>query len=635
MADASPKQKALSMPVVSSIRSLKGLALWLTLCLILAVVEIPFSLPVAASSTEPSAKPLIRRDLYYNTEGVARTSRAPELTDASYPQLPTGLPSENRLVVWLLAQQQTYWGAFVLGGFFVTVLFEFLSLSVRRTDAAERYRRYGQEVLSLVGAALVIAAIVGCLLLAGLLFLYPDLLTYLMNLFKPFLIAALCLLVLHPLVVWSYWSTWDRMADIGHQWLHLTIGIVGVVLGTVLLLLVDGWASLMMSPAGVDYYGRFLGNYWHLIHTATWNAFNLHRFFGHIVFAAGVITAYAAYHAMTAKTSGDKTYYDKLSLTSMLVMVFALLPMLSEGYWLIREIYAYRQQMGITLLGGLLAWLGVVLASLLGTFFLGINYYLWQRISSAPSGLRYRSSSKYVFGLLALCMAVYVTPHTFMMTPLELLQMGGQQHQVLGNYGVESGKQPAINLMILITIWSLLVWSWTWVGHNGMVRKQKTRMAGLFLAAAGNIIWLGIYGFYIPANVRVGLSLPTAATTFTVVLAVCFTVVYNLRKTRECDGTYEVLIPTRAYYALFLLSFIVTWMMGLGGYRRSALRLYWHVNEIVRDASPWAYTHSVGFTANVISLNALIFWVGFLALFWFVRLMEHSERTLAPSEVRP
>ena len=110
MADASPKQKALSMPVVSSIRSLKGLALWLTLCLILAVVEIPFSLPVAASSTEPSAKPLIRRDLYYNTEGVARTSRAPELTDASYPQLPTELPSENRLVVWLITKQRPYWG---------------------------------------------------------------------------------------------------------------------------------------------------------------------------------------------------------------------------------------------------------------------------------------------------------------------------------------------------------------------------------------------------------------------------------------------------------------------------------------------------------------------------------------------
>jgi hypothetical protein len=552
------------------------------------------------------------------------------VTDASYPQLPRGLPAENRLVVWVLAQQQTYWGAFVLGGFFMTVLFEFLSLKGGRTETGARYRRYGQEVLMLVGVALIVAGIIGCLLLAALVFLYPDLLTYLTNLFKPFLVVGLSLLVLHPAVVWFYWSTWEAMAKLGYHWFHLAIGLVGVLLGTVLLLLANGWSTFMLSPAGVDHAGRFLGNYWHLIHTATWNAFNLHRVLGNVVFAAAVIAAYAAYHALSAKVKDERIYYDRLGLSSLLVMLCAIAPMPFEGYWLSREIYAYRQQMGITMFGGLLAWLLVVLASLVAAMFLGINYYLWQRINVFPEDSLYRSQAKYIFGLLALCAAIYVTPHTFAMTPHELLQMGGQQHQVLGNYGVESAKQPAINLMILLTAWSLLVWSWGRGAPDARVRNQQVVAAGLFLAAALNIVWLGIYGFYLPANVRVGLSVPTAGSTCTVILVTSFLLVRNHRRVNGEHGTSLVGISTRGYYALFCLAFIVTWIMGLGGYRRSALRLFWHVNEIVKDMSPWAYTHSTGFTANVISLNALVFSMSFMLLLWIIQWSWSVRKHLAP-----
>ncbi len=629
MADIPQQHRVLGLAVSWRTRSLKGLALCLGVVLTLGTVGVPFTL--AAVSAEPTKKPLIRRDRYYNTEGVARTPRAPEMTEASYPQLPPGLPSENRLVVWILAQQQTYWGAFVLGGFFMTVLFEFLSLSVRRANDAERYRGFAQEILTLVGAALVVAAAFGCLLLAALVFLYSDLLTYLITLFKPFLIVGLTLLVLYPATIWFYWSTWEGMAKSGYQWFHLAIGLVGVLFGALLLLLINGWSTFMLSPAGVDEAGRFLGNYWHLIHTATWNAFNLHRLLGHVVFAGAVVAAYAAYHAISAQTPDERTYYDRLGLSSLLVLLVALAPMPFEGYWLSREIYAYRQEMGITMFGGLLAWLGMVLASLLGAMLLVANYFIWQRIDAESEGYSYRSWAKYIFGLLAICMAVYITPHTMVMTPRELLQMGGQQHQVLGNYGVESGKQPAINLMILLTAWSLLVWSWSRVAVNAKLRQQQVVTGGLFLAAALNIVWLGIYGFYIPANVRVGLSVPTAASTFTVILITAVSIVRNLRNESSKRETAPPTISARGYYALICLAFIVTWVMGLGGYRRSALRLYMHVNEIMKDASPWAYTHSTGFAANVISLNALVFWVSFMLLLWIIRVSRSARTSLTAS----
>jgi cytochrome d ubiquinol oxidase subunit I len=36
----------------------------------------------------------------------------------------------------------------------------------------------------------------------------------------------------------------------------------------------------------------------------------------------------------------------------------------------------------------------------------------------------------------------------------------------------------------------------------------------------------------------------------------------------------------------------------------------------IRDSSPWAYTHTVGFAANMISFNVLFFWISILFVFW-------------------
>ena len=57
-------------------------------------------------------------------------------------------------------------------------------------------------------------------------------------------------------------------------------------------------------------------------------------------------------------------------------------------------------------------------------------------------------------------------------------------------------------------------------------------------------------------------------------------------------------ISVRSQYALIMLATAFTWMMGLMGYIRSSVRLFWHVNEIMRDNSPWAYTHTVGFRSE-------------------------------------
>jgi cytochrome d ubiquinol oxidase subunit I len=599
--------------------------LWLCVLLILGAEVCPAA--IATNSPESVSTPLTSNDTYYQIKGVVSGPRAPVLTDADYPR-PSELPiSESRVIIWVLAQQHNYWGAFVFGVLVLVVLLEISSMMVRRGESTQRYDGYAYEMLWLVVLALSGAAALGGLLLFGLLALYPDLTRYLASVFRPFFLGYGLLLIVFNAAVYLYYSTWQRMSAGLSKWLHASLGVLAVSLGTLLVLISNAWGSFMLSPAGVDQYGRFLGNYWQVLHTATWNPLNVHRIAGHIVFGAAVISAYAAYRAMTEKTPEERAYFDRMAYMAILATMFVLFTFQVGGSWLMREIYGYRQQMGITLLGGLLAWLGIVLSGLFGSLFLGINYYLWQRINAEGEGVRYSRYAKYVFLTLAACMAVYITPHTIVMTPRELLQMGGQQHQVLGNYGVESSKNAAINIMMVVTMWSFILW--------GKSRFRNTShsidrfIAVAFWAGTANILWLGIYGYYIPANVRVGLSVPMAVTTLSLVLLSSVVFRRFSQVGARSHHAWEIM-SVRGYYVLFFLAFAISWVMGLGGYRRSSLRLYWHVNEIMRDNSPWAFTHTVGFAANIITMNAIIFWLGLLLLVWMARLGKNRlER--APS----
>jgi len=77
-----------------------------------------------------------------------------------------------------------------------------------------------------------------------------------------------------------------------------------------------------MSPAGVDEQGRFLGNIWHVIHTALWNPLNVHRILGNMAFGGGVVAAYAAYKFLAAKTDEDRAHYDWMGYIAMAVDMY-------------------------------------------------------------------------------------------------------------------------------------------------------------------------------------------------------------------------------------------------------------------------------------------------------------------------
>ncbi|MGH7231710.1 MAG: hypothetical protein ACREJU_10185 [Nitrospiraceae bacterium] len=91
-------------------------------------------------------------------------------------------------------------------------------------------------------------------------------------------------------------------------------------------------------------------------------------------------------------------------------------------------------------MGGLLAWLFIIQATMIGALFLTSTYYLWQCLDRMRGAEKFQRYIKYLVFIMAASFLIFITPHTMVMTPAELKAMGGQQHPVLGNYGVMSAK---------------------------------------------------------------------------------------------------------------------------------------------------------------------------------------------------
>lgn len=296
--------------------------------------------------------PRLTRDVHYQHKAIPTGPSAPRLFVTNYP----ARGGDSRLTIWIVAQQHAYWGGLVLGALFLVTGLEILSLLGKNRYPWSHLDEFAREVLQLILLGLSVTAVLGGIFLFSLLLLYPDLTTYLLGLFRPLVLVYGTLALLLTFLTYTYFYTWDSMRDIGAKYIHAAVGVLVNVIGCAIVLIANGWASFMMSPAGVNDGGRYLGNVWHVLHTATWNPTNIHRLASHLVLSAAVVAAYAAYRAWTSTDRDERARLDAASYRWFAFMTSALLVIPFAGYWLIREIYAYDQRMGITQLGG--SWPG-------------------------------------------------------------------------------------------------------------------------------------------------------------------------------------------------------------------------------------------------------------------------------------
>lgn len=209
--------------------------------------------------------------------------------------------------------------------------------------------------------------------------------------------------------------------------------------------------------------------------------------------------------------------------------------------------------------------------------------------------------------------------------------MGGSHHPFLGVLGVMSAKNTAVNLMILTTFLSFLLYR----RANkqpvvGWARTGTMIQAALFAIAAGIVLFYGVYGYFVTAIVRIGFSVYQVLAVLFTIISVMLIDVAMLRGAESRGAIRWGQMPARSQYALFVLVVTFTWLMGLMGFARSGIRQHWHIWEVMRDTSQWAATPALGYAAQIISLCVIIF-LGLIAfIFWLGGLVEKPQ--LAPSE---
>jgi hypothetical protein len=353
---------------------------------------------------------------------------------------------------------------------------------------------------------------------------------------------------------------------------------------------------------------------------------NIHRFIANIAFGGSVAGAYAAFKFLQAETDEERAHYDWMGYIGNFVAISAFLPLPFAGYYLAKEIYAFSQTLGLTMMGGAFSWLFIVQAVLIGNLFLAANYYLWLGMGRVEGAQPLQKFIKYLLVGITLCFAVWATPRSIIATVSELRAMGGGTHPILGYFGVMSAKNTAVNMLILTTFMSFLLYRRTGkVAAVAWAKKGHAAQLTIFAAAAFIVIFLGVYGYFVEATVRIALSVPQVSSVLFAMVAITAIDVFLFRGAKKTGEVRWGRMPVVSQYVLIFIAVTFTWLMGLMGYIRSGLRQHWHVYGVVRDTSVDAFTPTIGFATQVVSVTVLLFFglIGFV--FWITSLHDKPD----------
>jgi hypothetical protein len=397
------------------------------------------------------------------------------------------------------------------------------------------------------------------------------------------------------------------------------------LVGTAIMLIANAWLTFMTSPAGVSEKGAVIST-WAAVRNFTWMPINVHRIIANVAFGGSIAGAYAAVKFLQAKTDEERAHYDWMGYIGNFVAISAFLPLPFAGYWLAKEIYAYSQTLGLTMMGGAFSWLFIIQAVLIGNLFLGANYYLWLGMGRVEGAQNFQKYIKYLLIVVAACFMVWATPRSIIATVSEVRAMGGSAHPALGFLGVMSAKNTAVNILILTTFMSFLLYRRT--GKTPTVPWAKTGNAvqlAIFGTAAAIVIGLGIAGYFVEARVRIGLSVPQVGSVLFAMIAITAIDIPLYRKAKMLGEVRWGRIPAISQYVLIFIAVTFTWLMGLMGYVRSGLRQHWHVYGVVRDTSVDAFTPTLGFATQVVSVTVLIFFALIGFVFWLSSLHDKKD----------
>ncbi len=526
----------------------------------------------------------------------------------------------SRLAVWAVAQLHLNFAAFILGCPIFAVIIEIIGWRTR--DA--RYDWLAHEFVKLTFAAFSTTALLGALLLFLFVGYYPRFWAYMTSIFFPTYWVYALLFFAETFIVYLWYYGWGWLSG-PRKWIHVSLGVLANLVGTAILFVANSWVTFMISPGGIDESGR-LTSLWAAIYNFTWMPINIHRLIANIVFGGTIAAAYAAFRFLSAETDEDRARYDWMGYVGNFVAISAFIVLPFAGYWLGREIYAYNQTMGITMMGGFMSWLWIVQAVLIGILFLGSNYYLWLGMERIPGSERYRKFMPPMLLILTIGFMVWATPRTMVVTFDEARAMGGTHHPVLGFLGVMSAKNTVVNLMILTTFLSYILYrranrisTRPWAGPGMAVQWAA------FAVVAVIVVFFGVYGYFVDSLTRIGFSVWQVLAVLACIVVVMGIDIPMFRGARSTGQIRWGTIAPRSQYVLILLAVTFTWLMGLMGFARSGIRQHWHVFGVLRDTSAEAVTPALGYAANIITVITIVFFALVMFIFWLGGLGEKGQ----------
>src|SRR5437667_489440 len=228
--------------------------------------------------------------------------------------------------------------------------------------------------------------------------------------------------------------------------------------------------------------------------------------------------------------------------------------------------------------------------------------------------------------ILTIGFMIWATPRSMVITLDEARAMGGTHHPFLGFFGVMSAKNTVVNLMILATFPSFVLYRRanrvsvkSWVG-TGMA----VQWAAVFVAAAV-VVFYGVYGYFVESIVRIGFSVYQVMAVLGCIVLV-MAIDLPMFKGERSTGTIRWgTIAPRSQKVLIPLAVNFTWLMGLMGFARSGVRQHWHVYGVLRDTSPEPLTPALGYAANMITIVTIVFFALVSFIFWLGGLSERGK----------
>ncbi len=523
----------------------------------------------------------------------------------------------SRVLVWMIAELHLMFAAFVLAVPMFAVIIEFIGYYT----GDKRYDDLAYEFTKLLSTSFSFTATLGAMLTFALIILYPRLMGYLVNIFSWTFLPYVLLFFAEAGFLYSYYYGWGKFSPK----VHLALGIGLNIVGTGIMFIANAWLTFMNSPAGVTETGALIST-WDAINNFTWMPINIHRLIANVAFGGSIAAAYGAFKFLGAKTDEERAHYDWMGYIGNFIAIIAFLPLPFAGYWLGKEIYAYSQTLGIVMMGGTFSWLFIIQAVLIGNLFLGANYYLWVSMERIEGAERYRKAIKWLLASITICFIVWATPHSLVASIEEARKMGGAHHPILGVLGVMSAKNTAVNVLILTTYLSFLLYR---RGNKEATHPRasllKNIQFGIFSVVTIFVIVLGVAGYFVDATTRIGFSVPQVLSVLFAMISIAAIDVFLFRNAKSKGEIKWGQIKARAQYALFFLAITFTWLMGLMGYVRAGLRQHYHVYGIMEDTSAHAFTPTLGFAAGVVSVTVLIFFALIAIVFWLSSLSTKKK----------